>query len=448
MATNKLTDRAVQAAKPKPAEYEMTDGGGLALRVRPDGSKLWAIRYTSPATGKRVREYLGVYPEIRLAAARETLAERRGLLAQRIDPAQAEALAASPGSAGVPTTVGQLFETWFNKHVERARKSASDRASIRSRFDTYVKPNLGDVPLEVVRRGHVMQCIDAAREAGKMRTANLVLGDVRQMLRFAVAREWLQGDPTAAIEKKDAGGADQERDRVLSDEELVHLRDVLARPPKSASKYYVARRRVLPTHSELAVWWTLATAARAVEVASMRRAMVDRNAGTWTIPAEVSKNAETHVVHLSDFALAVWDRLEPIAGKEWVFDGRDGGHLSEKEVTRRLSDRQTRKTPVKGRKNSTDLDFPGGRWTQHDLRRTAATIMGEGGVAREVIDRCLNHKEANKVTRTYQRQQMMPQRKAAFDLLGAHLSTLLGDPAAWLPGEPMPANVVPLRRAG
>ncbi len=232
-----------------------------------------------------------------------------------------------------------------------------------------------------------------------MRTANLVLSDLRQMMRYAVAREWLPGDPTAAITKKEAGGTDRERDRILADDELKQLRDILGRPPKSASKYYVARRRILPIHTELAVWWTLATMARAIEVASMKKLSVNRVSKTWTIPAEVSKNGEAHEVQLSDFTLAVWDCLEPLAGKLWVFDGRNGGHLSEKEVTRRLTDRQTRKTPVNGRKNSTDLDLPGGRWSQHDLRRTGATIMGEMGIPAEVIDRCLNHREQNKVTR-------------------------------------------------
>ncbi len=238
------------------------------------------------------------------------------------------------------------------------------------------------------------------------------------------------GHPTAAIAKKEAGGTDAESDRVLEDQELVLLHSALCRPPKSATKYYVARKRVLPIHIELAVWWTLA---RAVEVASMEKALVNREARTWTIPADVAKNLEAHVVHLSDFALAVWDRLEPMAGDVYVFDGRDGGHLSQKEVTRRLTDRQTRQTPVKGRKNSTDLDLPGGHWSQHDLRRTGATIMGEPGVPPEVIDRGLNHKEQKKTTRVYQRQKILPQRREAFDKLGSHLSALLGDPEIWLP---------------
>jgi len=183
------------------------------------------------------------------------------------------------------------------------------------------------------------------------------------------------------------------------------------------------------------VWWTLATAARPIEVASVRRkGAVNVRAKNWTIPAEVSKNGKPHLVHLSDFAMAVWKRMLKLPGTgEYLIPGKDGGHISAKEVTRRLTDRQTRANAIRGRKNTTDLDLPGGHWTQHDLRRTAATIMGELGFTQDVIDRCLNHKEPKKVTRTYQRQTMLSQRQAAFDTLGNHLTSLLGDPAEWLP---------------
>jgi hypothetical protein len=39
----------------------------------------------------------------------------------------------------------------------------------------------------------------------------------------------------------------------------------------------------------------------------------------------------------------------------WVFEGRtEGTDLSEKEVTRRLADRQSRKASLRKRKNTTD----------------------------------------------------------------------------------------------
>ncbi|WP_312993928.1 integrase arm-type DNA-binding domain-containing protein [Achromobacter animicus] len=433
MATNLLTDRAILAAKPKDREYELTDGGGLALRIKTNGTKMWAVRYTSPTTGKRVREYIGAYPALRLADAREKAVQRKVLVAQGVSPDAAAVLISEDGDT--PTTVGDLYDVWYSKHVERNRSSKSDKDSIKSRFEIYVRPRVGDIPLSKIRRGQLMTVIDAARDANKMRTANLLLGELGQMFRYAAAREWMQGDPTAAITRKDAGGQDRESDRVLDDSEIVMLRDILATPPESKSRYYVARRRVLPVHTELAVWWTLATLARAVEVATIKRkGVVNRKAATWTIPAEVSKNKKPHLVHLSPFALAIWDRMCEIPGDgEYVFEGRDGGHVSETEVTRRLSDRQTRTKPIKGRKNSTVLDLPGGHWTQHDLRRTGATIMGELGIPSDVIDLCLNHKKAKKTTRTYQRQTMLPQRAEAFEALGQHLTMLLGQPVDWLP---------------
>ncbi|MNL16697.1 hypothetical protein D3C87_1377490 [compost metagenome] len=59
--------------------------------------------------------------------------------------------------------------------------------------------------------------------------------------------------------------------------------------------------------------------------------------------------------------------------------------------------------------------------------------MGKLGFTQDVIDRCLNHREPKKVTRTYQRQTMLSQRQAAFDALGNHLTNLLGDADDWLP---------------
>lgn len=116
-----------------------------------------------------------------------------------------------------------------------------------------------------------MKAIDKARLEKKMRTANLMLANLRQMFWFAVAREWMQGDPTAAIARKQAGGQGNEGERVLSDAERAILRAVLSKPPLQKSRYYVPRRRVLPVHTELMIWWSLSIAARPIEVASIRR---------------------------------------------------------------------------------------------------------------------------------------------------------------------------------
>lgn len=67
----------------------------------------------------------------------------------------------------------------------------------------------------------------------------------------------------------------------------------------------------------------------------------------------------------------------------------------------------------------------GGAWTPHDLRRTGATTMGELGVMGEVIERCLNHVEQNKLKRIYQRHELKTEQREAWRLLGERIALIL-----------------------
>ncbi|MGB1848219.1 MAG: integrase arm-type DNA-binding domain-containing protein, partial [Pseudohongiellaceae bacterium] len=48
-----LTDTQIRNAKPKSKEYNLADGQGLYLRVKPSGSKEWVFNYYKPISGKR-----------------------------------------------------------------------------------------------------------------------------------------------------------------------------------------------------------------------------------------------------------------------------------------------------------------------------------------------------------------------------------------------------------
>ncbi|CAE6774378.1 Arm DNA-binding domain-containing protein [Paraburkholderia nemoris] len=52
-----------RVAKPRERPYLLTDGNGLGLRVWPDGSKTWLLRYRRPSTGKENFLSLGPYPD-------------------------------------------------------------------------------------------------------------------------------------------------------------------------------------------------------------------------------------------------------------------------------------------------------------------------------------------------------------------------------------------------
>ena len=49
--TTSLSDKQIKAAEIKTKEYILSDGNGLNLRIRPNGTKSWQYRYTNRVTG-------------------------------------------------------------------------------------------------------------------------------------------------------------------------------------------------------------------------------------------------------------------------------------------------------------------------------------------------------------------------------------------------------------
>ena len=65
----KLTASAVKNAKTRTKSYNLSDGGGLYVLVKPNGTKAWRFNYRF--AGKQKTLAIGVYPDISLKKARE-----------------------------------------------------------------------------------------------------------------------------------------------------------------------------------------------------------------------------------------------------------------------------------------------------------------------------------------------------------------------------------------
>jgi integrase len=248
--------------------------------------------------------------------------------------------------------------------------------------------------------------------------------------------------------KRDVGGASVERDRVLSTSELACLATAL---PSSG----------LTARSAAAVWLVLATGVRvgellgatwgggdsnlaklkaAAEASAVKLGVVDLAVRRWHI--EETKNQRSHTIHLCDFAVKQFERLaefreaspdDPNQPASWVFPNASGtGPVGVKSFGKQLADRQRPpERRLKNRSRDTEaLLLPGGRWTAHDLRRTAATLMAELGFGGDVIDECLNHMIESRVRRVYVRDRRVADQARAFDALGARLEVLSTVPRA------------------
>ncbi len=451
--SDRLTDTAIKAWLRKPGADALHDGGGLYLRRRAGGA-FWSLRQVNPLTNART--WAGLFPDVPYPAA--TLADARRKADQarlsaatqptdivRARKATLTAKRAEAAAAALDTqrrlTVRQLFERWaaadLTPHMRGDGKRAGRKDGgqyVREQFERYIFPTLGEVAAPDVRKADVLAILDAVKAEGKLRTANMLLADVKQMLRFGVEREVIPQSPVESIKKRSVGGADVERDRVLTPDEVTAL-------AKSLPLSSMQRR------SALAVWLILATGCRIGELMGAEWRHVDTVARTLYLPD--TKNQRDHTIHLSHFAMRQIEVLAALRENDdhgqpvpWLFPNSAGqGPVCIKSFGKQLADRQrdpSRRLTNRA-KDTNSLVLAGGRWTAHDLRRTAATVMAGLGVSTDTIDECLNHKLQSKVARVYIKDRRLGEQAQAFDALGARLASLVEGIDAF--------NVVQLRAA-
>ena len=305
-------------------------------------------------------------------------------------------------------TVRGLFDLWQTREL---KTRADGGAEIKRGFERDVFPIIGEVAAADVTKANIQLIVDTMMERDVVRMTKRVLSDLRQMFSFALDRDIVEIDPTARI-KKSRIGPDIERDRVLSEPELIALFQKL---PQAG----------MAEPSICALLIQLSTITRIGEILTARWEHVDLKNGVWTIPE--TKNGKPHRVMLSDFAKEQFLRLYRLTGSTpWCFPAsRTQGPVCVKTVTKQVADRQRTQPRMAGRSNRTDaLILPGGPWRPHDLRRTGATLMAEGGVAPEIVERCLNHSEQSKLRRIYQQARYEGPQQAAWCLLGSQLAAL------------------------
>lgn len=370
-----LYDATIQSLKPKDKRYEVGDGlrPGLALRVEPDGRRTWTFRYGS--SSKRIKlgdlsEKLGL-KEARIAAENELAKVRAG-----IDPAseraekrrleREEKKLRKAGAAGqaAPGSFADLASRYLRDAKKRFRPATWKKEAWY--LEACILPLWGSRPAVEIRRAEVLRLLEATREARGGVTGNRALSVARRVLAWAVDREELEVNPAAAVPRRYLY-RENSRERALSREEVRTLWPALD-----------------DLHPAVAAAWRLIllTGARPGEVLGMRWAYLrsDEVGGmAWEIPAERTKGARAHRVPLSRQAVAVLESLRPLSGAGvYVLPSPKGGE----GPLRWLSHSTIRL------REATGLE----RFTPHDLRRTAATWLGEMGIRPDVIERVLGHK--------------------------------------------------------
>lgn len=349
---SRLTDARISAIKPpQEGQVEHPDDlvRGLRLRVGAGGRKAWIVR--TRAGKQQVNKTLGTYPLISLASARDLARDFLIKLAKE-------------GSVRQKRTFGDLADHWI-EHVAKP-KNKSWRNQER-RLEIYVLPSWRDTDLSSIRRADVRNLIDGI---DGIVAPGRALAIVRTLFRYAMARDWVENSPAEAIPNP---SIDVPRDRFLDMNEVKRVyraADLLGYPFTGFIKMMIL------------------TGQRRTEVAAMRWADFDLEAGNWTLASEDTKSSRAHLVPLSPQAIEILKATPHFGGYVWSSDGEThikGYSKAKKKLDALLASSGAELKP----------------WRLHDLRRTAATHMVRLGVSELVVGRVLNHAPQGVTARTY-----------------------------------------------
>jgi integrase len=382
---------------------------GFGLRITDKGAKSWVATYR--VSRKPVMETFGTLAQIprvddaRQRARDSMLQARAGTnpVAKRREREQHEKAKAD---AAEKQTVSHIVDQYLRKHVDANYRPSSAKET-RRQFDKDVLPKWGKKDIATITRADVRRLIDDVRDRGAS-TANHLLAALKTFFAWAVEQEFIEADqkPTTGVK----GSKNVERDRVLSDDEIVAVWSGCDKMGWPYGPFF----KLL-----------LLTAQRRKEVGQMEWSEIDLDKGIWTIPGKRAKNGKPHIVHLSRFAVEIITSLPHINGNKYVFT-------------------TTGETPVNGwgsSKASLDKHVRvQERWTLHDLRRTSASGMAQLGIAPQVVDKVLNHTAGTikGVARIYNRYEYGDERKGALEAWARYVESLL------CPAE---SNVVAIAKA-
>jgi integrase len=355
-----LTDRFVAGAKADStgrSDYFDAVARGLSLRVTANGVKTWCFNCTRD--GKRARFTIGSYPAASLAEARRLAVEARGALEEGRDPG--DMLAARKAGA---MTVQDLFAAYLSEHVQTNLRTAVET---ERRMRKNILPVIGSLPLADLHRRDINRVLQPVLQRDAPIEATLVFANMRAMLRWGVRAGYLDRSPAEGLSRPATAKIGE---RVLSDEEIASLWN----NPLLASS--VTKHRIIKL--------CLITGQRIGEIAGMRRAELDWDTCTWTLPGTRTKNKHTHVVPLTDPAVSIIrDALKEGGDSAFVF-GIDPPS-----------------PPAMARHISRHNYFGLAHWSLHDLRRTALSKMASLGVAPIVIGHIANHVSVTKAGVTF-----------------------------------------------
>ncbi len=398
-AINKARREAVKDA----CDKKVTDGGGLYLLVRPNGSASWRHKFNfgthRAKRGKHKGELvpkeqlatLGSYPETSIKEARKRHQASRSMLDAGENPCvkkREEKLAASD-------TFAEFAENYLAAQV----KLAPDTLEKRQWQLAFVLPHIGNTPIKEVRAKDLLAALRKIEERG---LCGETVHDIKQLcgriFDFAIAEDRAEFNPAQSITKALKPHIESHLCAVTDPAEIGKL--LRAIDGFTGQPATVAALRLLP-HVFL----------RPGELRHGRWSEINFDTAQWIVPAARMKGRHDHIVPLSKQAVAILKNLKPITGDgEFMFPAVG--------PKKRAISENTLGAALHSIGYASDVHVP------HGFRTTASTRLHELGYPSADIELQLAHRDKNKIRGIYNRAERIKERTKMMQEWSDHLYVL------------------------
>lgn len=403
----RLTQRLASEAEATSLKQRIADHEvkGLFLRITPTGARSYVLRYSQE--GRRGEATIGDASGITLAIARAKAIDMlNALTLQRIDPVQAKQAAIASERQRKQDSFAALTELYSKDAARRKRPRTLEYETWI--LGKHILPKIGERRYAELRRAEIIAFIETLGDTTGHVTANRAHAVIRQILNYALKRDLIEANPALGIERV---FQEVSRERVLNEAEIrtlwAFLEAARGNPPEALSNGVRQGKRVPKIVTPMvatALQLCLLTLQRSGEVAGARIEEFSWSDRLWVIPADRMKGKRAHAVPLSGLAIERFQAAFKLSGDRLAFAGRSGeASLDPKRLTRAMS------------RCCQHLGLT--KAGPHDLRRTGRTMMTSErvGVSYEVAERVIAHLVGSAVSRVYDRNEYLREKREALD---------------------------------
>ncbi len=378
----RLTDKQIKTTDATGKEFTLSDGDGLQLRVRANGTKSWQFKYKRPTDGKSVKLSLGTYPQLSLANARKKINELHELIAKDIDPKQHKVDQQAEHVKMYHNSLFAIATQWF----ELKRETITPEHASREwrTLEKYIFPALGNTALSHITAPLAINTLRPLEKDGKLSTVKRICQSLNQIMDYGTNSGIIYANPLSKIIK------------VFKKHQVTHMPTI--KPEELGGfldKLYCAERTADKT--KLLILWQLHTMTRPNEAVSTQWQDIDLKNKIWTIPAAQMKKRREHRIPLTDEAIAILELVRPISSTSpFVFPGKSNNDTHMSKFSANAAIKRT-------------LGYKG-ELVAHGLRAIASTMLHEQGFDSLLIEACLAHADENETRASYNRTDYLEQR--------------------------------------